>query len=131
MELEGDSPPGAWAIPLVGSSILAIDVHDRTAQESDSTKGWRYNPDPNWDAAGCSSYIPQLPNLDSDCIADVVLGCPDQPLALQQGMPCTQGNVGYTSAAPRSQHTGGVNAVALDSHVGFISDDIDVLCSYR
>jgi prepilin-type processing-associated H-X9-DG protein len=31
----------------------------------------------------------------------------------------------FNSAAPRSLHPGGVNAVALDGHVGFISDEID------
>jgi prepilin-type processing-associated H-X9-DG protein len=33
----------------------------------------------------------------------------------------------YLSAAPRSSHPGGVNAVAVDGHVRFLPNDIDPL----
>jgi hypothetical protein len=39
-------------------------------------------------------------------------------------MPCTD-STGYTSAAPRSNHPGGVHSVRVDASVGFLADDVD------
>jgi prepilin-type processing-associated H-X9-DG protein len=38
---------------------------------------------------------------------------------------------GYISAAPRSNHGGGVNAAYLDGHVDYLPDDVDpfVMCN--
>ena len=43
-------------------------------------------------------------------------------------MPCGEykkDGLFYLSAAPRSQHPGGVNVVFADGHAGFIPDEID------
>jgi prepilin-type processing-associated H-X9-DG protein len=40
-------------------------------------------------------------------------------------MPCNTEYGGYISAAPRSQHVGGVNAAFLDGHVTFLPNDVD------
>jgi prepilin-type N-terminal cleavage/methylation domain-containing protein len=113
---------GSWALPFNGSSILSADVHDVSQQGGNwgaSLKGFRYNPDPSFDPDG-TGYIPQLPNTTTG-IVDQVFRCDSN--GILEGMPCaTAGS--WSSAAPRSNHTGGVNAVALDAHVGFISDDI-------
>ena len=66
--------------------------------------------------------------------ADILLNCPGDDGALGEsqleGMPCIKwkwklGLAGYISAAPRSNHVSGVNAVFLDGHVTFLRDDID------
>jgi prepilin-type processing-associated H-X9-DG protein len=41
-------------------------------------------------------------------------------------MPCSVATGGRALiAAPRSKHPGGVNAVALDGHCGFIVNEVD------
>jgi prepilin-type processing-associated H-X9-DG protein len=45
-------------------------------------------------------------------------------------MPCLTwkwplGLVGYISAAPRSNHLGGVNVAYLDAHIDFMTDSVD------
>jgi prepilin-type processing-associated H-X9-DG protein len=66
--------------------------------------------------------------------ADILVRCPDEggslPAAQLEGMPCIRwrwqlGLFGYISAAPRSNHLGGVNIALLDGHVGFITNNID------
>ena len=50
--------------------------------------------------------------------------CPDLAEAQFDMMPCNDLE-GYISAAPRSQHPGGVNSVFMDGHVAFLPNDID------
>ena len=56
---------------------------------------------------------------------DVLYVCPDPAEAQFDKMPCNDEYWGYISAAPRSQHPGGVNAAFLDGHVGFLPNDIN------
>jgi prepilin-type processing-associated H-X9-DG protein len=75
----------------------------------------------------------QLPNTLGPN-RDILARCDPDTLAEAQldGMPCERwqwplGMSGYISAAPRSNHVGGVNMALLDGHVGFLSNDVDPL----
>lgn len=104
---------GAWALPWTGSTALAFDVH------STSSSTFIVN------SASIGNAQPpnnQGPNLD------MLYDCPDAADAQLRRMPCNTfggGSLAYLSAAPRSLHTGGVNAIYADNHVGFVSDNID------
>jgi prepilin-type N-terminal cleavage/methylation domain-containing protein/prepilin-type processing-associated H-X9-DG protein len=114
---------GAWALPWNGATLLAMDIHhDRSA-----TGTYFSGLQPQ----AALMYQVQLPNTTGPN-EDVLVICPDDGLAAAQfqEMPCIRwqwwlGLSGYISAAPRSNHVGGVNCVFLDGHVGFMSNDID------
>ena len=108
LDREWDSR-GVWSMPLPGATLLGLDWHPINNNKP-------YRPDPSFLDA-------QLPNLVSASIRDQLVSCQQPLYATQQNMPCQ--NVTYLSAAPRSLHIGGVNAVALDGHTGFIRNDID------
>ncbi len=99
---------GAWSLPWPGSSLLALDWHGNSTAP--------YVPNPDYAA------LAQLPNSQSTAIRDQLFYCKPQDAGREQ-MPCQLAE--YLSAAPRSSHPGGVQSAALDSHVGFISNDID------
>jgi prepilin-type N-terminal cleavage/methylation domain-containing protein/prepilin-type processing-associated H-X9-DG protein len=114
---------GAWALPWCGSTLLSFDFHpeaygmkDELRKEEDPPQGYK----PYKLSLGLTQY-PNGPN------PDVLYECPDPASAQFDRMPCnTEWTVpGYMSAAPRSQHPGGVNGAFLDGHVGFIPNDID------
>jgi prepilin-type processing-associated H-X9-DG protein len=65
----------------------------------------------------------QVPNKITGSIHDHLYQCVLPAQALRDGMPCNTGN--ELIAAPRSRHSGGVNAAAIDGHVGFILNDVD------
>ncbi len=120
---------GVWALPWAASNLVALDLHDVTIETegwSHSIKGIRYNPDPAVlaDPYTGNAAPPQLPNNDGS-IGDTIPQCPEVDLAASIGMPCEKYN-NFWSAAPRSNHDGGVNMVAMDGHVGWISDDVDL-----
>ncbi len=102
---------GAWALPFPGASLLALDWHPVRNQVVAP-----YRPNPNYPL-----QFVQSPN--STGLADQLVACDDEDYAESQGMQCHK--VSYFSNAPRSMHPGGVMCVALDTHAGFISDDID------
>jgi prepilin-type processing-associated H-X9-DG protein len=99
---------GAWSLPWPGSALLGLDWHGT---------GDPYVPSPEY------ADLAQLPNNQSSQIKDQIFSCKRPAVALQARMPCK--NQQYLSAAPRSNHPGGVNAVALDGHAGFVSDQIE------
>lgn len=125
---------GAWALPWPGATLLSFDMHPR---------GWGANHDGTGAGDGYHAQINspfeaspeslgesmrpnnQGPNADTIklCQGDL------QRAAAEAGMPCTldlpPGTRGYMTAAPRSQHPGGVNVAFLDGHVTFLPDDID------
>jgi prepilin-type N-terminal cleavage/methylation domain-containing protein/prepilin-type processing-associated H-X9-DG protein len=118
---------GAWALPWNAATLLAPDMHhDRVAAGGYSSG---FTPQP-------VKYIllqTQLPNTLGPN-SDILMRCADDTLAATQleGMPCHRwiwplGLGGYISAAPRSNHVGGVNMTLLDGHVGFLSNDVDPL----
>ena len=108
---------GAWALPWPGSTLLGLDWHT----EDDGVQRRRYYPDIDYaDQA-------QLPNRTGG-IGDQLVYCRGRQLDLASArkMRCQNARQeNFISAAARSLHLGGVNAVALDGHVGFISDEID------
>jgi prepilin-type processing-associated H-X9-DG protein len=48
-----------------------------------------------------------------------------------EDLPCVQQNAGRSAAAPRSNHTGGVNAAHIDGSVIFITNEIDLFLMAR
>ena len=107
---------GAWALPWTGASLLAFDMHTEGAINE------KFRPSPR------SLGHTQRPNNRGPNI-DMLYDCQDVADAQLRGMPCGQWEQGasgeYLSAAPRSQHPGGVNTFFLDGHVRFLEDDID------
>ncbi len=123
---------GSWALPWAGASILSLDLHcSPNVCSGGNTIDGQYFPD-----ASQPAYLTQTPNKQitlnspNDIVVDQIRRC-NGPLPAQAqliGMPCQNYSgwgSGFASASPRSNHTGGVNAVALDGHVGFITDDVD------
>ena len=119
---------GVWALPWSGASLLAMDMHHRTSRDgltSIEAIFSRFTIDLKL------AHQSQTPNHIGPN-ADVLVECPPDALAAAQlaGMPCTRhkwqlGVLGYLSAAPRSQHPGGVYVNFLDGHVEFLTDDVD------
>jgi prepilin-type N-terminal cleavage/methylation domain-containing protein/prepilin-type processing-associated H-X9-DG protein len=110
---------GAWALPWSGSTLLAMDFHPAKFPENSGDK----NANPGvYNANPLSLGLTQYPNSMN---GDVLYVCPDPADAQFDKMPCNDEYWGYISAAPRSQHTGGVNSVFLDGHVGFLPNNID------
>ncbi len=110
---ETKDPRGVWAAPWPGSTVLGLDMHDDASLPG-------YNPNLQYAARAV-----QTPN-HIEGVADQIRPCRNPVAALSEGMPCGAYR-NWSSAAPRSQHGGGVNGVALDGHVGFVSDDVDVV----
>lgn len=109
---------GAWALPWPGASLLSLDIHHELRS------GATYTP---WDETFDSA---QMPN-QTDTNVDMLYDCPDPEQAQLDGMPCgkwssTSGDEGhYLSAAPRSNHPGGVVFATMDGAVGFLTDSTD------
>jgi len=117
-------PRGAWAVPWIGSTTLAADVHPDLSGDEDLTNitNIAYQPD-----AGFPAAFTQLPNSQTGT-ADQISPCSSPVGTAFEGMPC--GNYrgygrGFTSASPRSNHRGGVNVTYLDGHVEFLGNDVD------
>ena len=108
---------GAWALPWTGASLLAFDMH-----HDGSPSTYTYNPG--------SVGVTQPPNNQGPNV-DMLYACPDPAGAQLDGMPCSvwsdqeMNEWHYLSAAPRSNHFGGVNVVFVDGHVGFVPDQVD------
>jgi len=106
---------GAWSIAWTASTMLAVDKHDTGNANA------LFTP---WDQAPEWAQTPNSPGLN----VDILYNWPDPAGAQMEGMPCGEWATGgfyYLSAAPRSQHPGGVNVVFADGHTGFIPDEID------
>jgi prepilin-type N-terminal cleavage/methylation domain-containing protein/prepilin-type processing-associated H-X9-DG protein len=108
---------GAWALPWMGSSLLAFDMH-----MGPTTVGHPYEANPS------SVHNAQVPNHQGPNF-DVLYTSPDIADAQREKMPCglwePAKGVNYLSAAPRSNHPGGVNVVFMDGHVGFLKNEVD------
>jgi prepilin-type N-terminal cleavage/methylation domain-containing protein/prepilin-type processing-associated H-X9-DG protein len=118
---------GVWALPWNAASLLAPDMHHDQVSAGGFVAGF---------IAQASEAIllqTQTPNTLGPN-RDILVRCDEDTLAAAQldGMPCERwqwplGMSGYISAAPRSNHPGGVNMALLDGHVGFLSNDVDPL----
>lgn len=108
---------GAWALPWNGSSLLAFDMH-----MGPKTPGHPYEAN-----SSCLGNT-QVPNHQGPNF-DVLYASPDIDDARREKMPCglldPAKGINYLSAAPRSNHPGGVNVVFIDGHVGFLKDEVD------
>lgn len=99
---------GAWALPWTATTQLAYDMHSRSGSSF----------------VGNPASVVQSPNCQTGNL-DMLYDCPDPAGAQLDRMPCNRASVGWLSAAPRSQHVGGVMAGYGDGRVGFVSDSID------
>ncbi len=110
-------PRGAWAVPWVGSSTLAVDLHSINGGLDQPWVG-----DPNQPANNTFT-----PNRQ---VSDQIPGCPRPLQAHGEMMPCGRYSGfgrGFTSAAPRGLHDQGVNAAYVDGRVEFVLDTVDPL----
>ena len=108
---------GAWALPWSGSTLLSFDFHPELNELfQDKGSNPSYTP---WPASLGQTQYPNSMN------ADVLYDCPEPAEAQFDHIPCNSQYWGYISAAPRSLHTGGVNAAFLDGHVAFLPNDVD------
>lgn len=113
---------GAWALPWNASSLLAFDMHPF---------GYR----PPYKILELSLGLTQLPNTGGTASnngnltngnLDILYRCPEPNVAQFEGMPCGEhSSLHWLSAAPRSRHPGGVNAVFADAHYEFLPNDVD------
>ena len=117
---------GTWALPWNGASILAFDMHHVGSAydpyvPSESSRGQTQRPN-NMPSAPPS----EPPTLIANGNRDVLQLCPDSVDADLNGVPCFEHQTRpWLSAAPRSNHPGGVNAAMLDGRVIFLSNDVD------
>ena len=113
-----DDQRGAWALPWSGATLIAFDAHPSWYPVSilDFEKSRDM-----FSFEEASLGATQPPNGKNP---DVLYACPDLAGEQIEKMPCTN-NPYYMSAAPRSNHLGGVNSVFLDGSVHFLADGID------
>ena len=111
---------GAWALPWSGATLLAFDLHPLRVATTNQLPKKSADYEPN----SLSYGVTQPPNSRQ---VDVLYHCPDTVGEVLEGLPCTDFWAGYISAAPRSQHPGGVNAAFVDGHVTFLRDEVDEL----
>jgi prepilin-type N-terminal cleavage/methylation domain-containing protein len=122
---------GVWAAAWTGGSILAYDMHPFNLSTGSVDAGCGPTPHKR-----NMRYIPttypdvdtEFPNSVSDSNPDQVHECPpnEQKAARFDNMPCNKSAPAWTGAAPRSNHTGGVNAAHCDGSVFWISNDVDI-----
>jgi prepilin-type N-terminal cleavage/methylation domain-containing protein/prepilin-type processing-associated H-X9-DG protein len=112
---------GAWALPWTATSQLAFDMHP--PDDFDLESG-------GYVAGTVSLGFTQPPN-NTNVNVDMLYDCPDEARAQLEGMPCGIFNSfpidpnHYQSAAPRSQHPGGVNVTFMDGRIGFLVNEVD------
>jgi prepilin-type N-terminal cleavage/methylation domain-containing protein/prepilin-type processing-associated H-X9-DG protein len=121
---------GAWALPWTGASLITFDMHHRRGLfgVQDPRGGVAYlTPAPLYEGHPGSLGLTQRPN-NQEFIADMLYKCPDPAGAQMERMPCNTWGGGsnyYLSAAPRSNHAGGVNIIFADGHIAFLPDAVD------
>jgi prepilin-type N-terminal cleavage/methylation domain-containing protein len=123
---------GVWIAAWAGGSLVSFDMHSQESGTcsvkscSSLSRNQPYIPcDVGTDALPPNSG----PALNND---DRLIECPDQNSADLELMPCTKRtNDTWISAAPRSQHVGGVNAAHADGSVVWLQNDIDLFLMAR
>ncbi len=106
------------------SNTVAIGEYLRGVSD-DSIRGSFYTNR----AAGQFLYVTNTPNTSvNDNLLDLAGFCQGTNIAPGQNMPCIGDNGngfgGNNFASSRSAHTGGVNTLFCDGHIGFITDTI-------
>lgn len=114
---------GAWALPWVGASLLAMDHESvNNVPANVDLHDIPYSPHPQ----PANPQFIQVPNKSFGNVNDHLYECVAPAQAAISGMPCSVATGGRALiAAPRSLHFSGVNAVALDGHAGFILNEVD------
>jgi prepilin-type N-terminal cleavage/methylation domain-containing protein len=118
---------GAWVLAWPGATVLGMDMHgsglqNPTGNVCEQAGDYPYIPSP---ALARGSLPPNSPPGAEN--ADELRECENPGEADLLGMPCLVRSNLSNSAAPRSSHTGGVNAANVDGSVRFLRDDIDPL----
>lgn len=112
---------GVWALPWTASSLLAFDMHPHP----DSPFFYEA-----WELSFDSTQTPNHTAVNFDMIYD----CLEPRESDFEGMPCStwerdgltgQSSNYYLSAAPRSNHLGGVVIANMDASVAFLSNLVD------
>jgi len=116
---------GVWAAGWTGGSVISYDMHSSNVGTGDCAGRQRNTP-----------YLPYHVGTDplppnaspSSNNNDRLRECPDKAAAFLEFMPCTKqdSNVTWISAAPRSLHSGGVNATHVDGSIRWLADEIDI-----
>jgi hypothetical protein len=115
---------GTWAVPWGAASVLALHIDHDFDAIGDSPTNLR----------GIEFYVPDATYADWAHGPNAQIAAPDYiyrckpAISRRERMPCktaTGTDRLWVTGAPRSLHAGGVVAVALDGHAGFISDGID------
>jgi hypothetical protein len=120
-------PRGVWTANLTSGTLLAYDMHGREPGRGSTSC-----------ELGCPAkrnapYVP-CENLDIDAMtpnsrptgnSDRLRECPEKEVADLEIMPCSTDNGTWTGGAPRSLHTGGVNASNVDGSGTWIANEID------
>ena len=111
---------GAWALPWSAASLLSVDMHYPAYGQVKKDGA----PPDGYVITTSSLGYTQRPNSNAP---DVLYECPPETeaQALLEAMPCNQAYGGYISAAPRSNHPGGVHVAYLDGHADFMANAID------
>jgi prepilin-type processing-associated H-X9-DG protein len=107
-------------LPWTGTSVLAFDAHHKFYAGPGESPGVFVFDD-------ISRHQTQRPNGDGPN-TDTLYDCVDAAEAQFSGVPCLQvgaNEVFWLSAAPRSQHPGGVYVAYLDGHVARVSNEVD------
>jgi prepilin-type N-terminal cleavage/methylation domain-containing protein/prepilin-type processing-associated H-X9-DG protein len=114
---------GTWALAWNAASLLAFDMHHTAANGTGYFGGYTVQS-----STAYQSQTPNHPGPNRDVLVDCL---PEHAAQADiERMSCLQWNwslglFGYISAAPRSQHNGGVNAAYLDGRVEFLPNEID------
>lgn len=119
---------GAWVLAWPGSTLLGLDMHGSGVgtgniaeqQAVDVT----YIPSPDLVKGALPPNSPTGAS-NADGMRECAAGSDTDRESDLLGMPCND-LTSYT-AAPRSQHTGGVNSANVDGSVHWLSDDVDPL----
>ena len=114
---------GVWAIGLNGGSIISFDMHSTTAGSGGVTgcDGLRRNTPYKPFDVGTPALPPNSPPKEEN--ADGLRNCTGKTSSLSdlELMPCrNQTNDTWVSAAPRSNHIGGVNATTATAASSFL-----------
>lgn len=119
---------GAWAIAWTGTSILGADVHGAGASLV-RICGIAAATRPSYSPTNIHASYALLPNAPVPALPegakDNLRNCNNPEDADLLGMPCRVRD--DTSAAPRSQHPGGVNGAHVDGSVRWVNDNVDVV----
>jgi prepilin-type processing-associated H-X9-DG protein len=105
--------------------MLAFDMHSNLTSVDVNAESKPRSPYSPYSYQGTNPGL--VPNTSQTWQnTDYIRDCPFQNTAGVDGTPCTKQTPSRQAAAPRSLHTGGVNASHVDGSVIFINDDIEM-----